>query len=58
MMNPTGIKRRIDDIGRIAIPKEIRKKLGLQECEPMEIFIDKQDESILLKKYSTLNKIN
>ena len=54
-MKTTGIVRRIDDLGRIVIPKEIRKSLRINEGENVEIFIE--DESIVLKKYSVLNKI-
>ena len=43
----TGIIRRIDDLGRVIIPKEIRRALGLKEGDPMEIFID--GEAILIR---------
>jgi transcriptional pleiotropic regulator of transition state genes len=49
-MKATGIVRRIDDLGRIVIPKEIRKTHGIKEGDPMEIFTDGRD-SIVLKKY-------
>lgn len=49
-MKPTGIVRRIDDLGRIVIPKEIRRNLGLREGEAMEIFLE--DNCICFKKYS------
>lgn len=45
-MRATGIVRRIDDLGRIVIPKEIRKKFGIEEGAPLEIFVNK-DEIIL-----------
>lgn len=48
-MKATGIVRRIDDLGRIAIPKEIRRSLKIREGTPMEIFLD--DGGIVLKKY-------
>lgn len=48
-MRATGIIRRIDDLGRICIPKEIRRKLKITEDDPMEIFID--GENLILKKY-------
>lgn len=51
-MKATGIVRRFDDLGRIVIPKEIRRKLFGTKCtdgEPMEIFID--GENIILRKY-------
>lgn len=48
-MRATGIIRRIDDLGRICIPKEIRRKLKITESDPMEIFMD--GENLILKKY-------
>lgn len=54
-MKTTGIVRRIDDLGRIVIPKEIRKSFRINDGENIEIFID--GENIVLKKYSVLNKI-
>ena len=50
-MKATGIVRRIDDLGRIVIPKEIRKTFHIKESDPMEIFINGEGE-IILKKYS------
>ena len=50
-MRVTGIVRRVDDIGRVMIPKEIRRILSVNEGTPLEIFID--GEGILLKKYPT-----
>ena len=55
-MKSTGVVRRIDDLGRIVIPKEIRRNLRIKEGENLEIFID--NENIILKKYSMMNKIN
>ena len=55
-MKSTGIIRRIDDLGRIVIPKELRKNLRIKEGDNLEIFIDNED--IILKKYSMMNKIN
>lgn len=49
-MKPTGIIRRVDDLGRIVIPKEIRRTLGIKENEPMEIFVDKNG-TVVFKKY-------
>lgn len=49
-MKPTGIVRRVDDMGRITIPKDIRRIFKIKENEPMEIFINK-DGVIMLKKY-------
>ena len=55
-MKATGIVRRIDDLGRVVIPKEIRKTLRIKEGENLEIFIDDK-ENVVLKKYSLMNKI-
>ena len=49
-MKSMGIVRRIDDLGRICIPKELRRNCGIREGEPLEMFIS--DEGIILKKYS------
>lgn len=49
-MKASGIIRRVDDLGRIVIPREIRRTNGIREGTPMEIFHDK-DGGILLKKY-------
>ena len=54
-MKSTGIIRRIDDLGRVVIPKEIRKNLNIKENDSLEIFID--GENIILKKYSILSKV-
>ena len=55
-MKATGIIRRIDDLGRLVIPKEIRKNLRIKEGDNLEIFV--QGEEVILKKYSMMNKIN
>ena len=55
-MKSTGVIRRIDDLGRIVIPKEIRKNLRIKEGDNLEVFIDNED--VILKKYSMMNKIN
>lgn len=52
-MKETGIVRRIDELGRVVIPKELRKTLGLKEGEQMEIFTTGEKE-LVLKKYSAL----
>lgn len=49
-MKATGIVRRIDDLGRIVIPKEIRRAMRIYEGDPLEIFFD-TDHNIVLKKY-------
>lgn len=55
-MKATGVVRRIDELGRIVIPKEIRKTLRIREGENLEIFIDDK-ENIVLKKYSPMDKM-
>lgn len=54
-MRETGIIRRVDDLGRIIIPKEIRRTLRIHEGDPFEIFLD-QDE-LIFKKYSFLGSL-
>lgn len=55
-MKATGVVRRIDELGRIVIPKELRKTLRINEGENIEIFMD-DSENIVLKKFSSLKKI-
>lgn len=55
-MKATGIVRRIDDLGRVVIPKEIRKTLRIREGDPLEIFTDRQGQ-IILKKYSPIEEL-
>ena len=55
-MKETGIIRKIDDLGRIVIPKEIRKTLRIREGDPMEIYVEKNGE-IILKRYAPLGEI-
>lgn len=54
-MKATGIIRRVDDLGRIAIPKEIRRELGIREGEPLEIYVDKigNVNYVCFTRYST-----
>lgn len=56
-MRATGIIRRIDDLGRVVIPKEIRRTMGIREGDPLEIYTDK-DGSIIFKKYSPSNLVD
>ena len=56
-MKATGIVRRIDDLGRVVIPKEIRRTLRIRESDPLEIFTDREGE-IILKKYSPLGEMS
>jgi AbrB family transcriptional regulator (stage V sporulation protein T) len=52
----TGIVRRIDDLGRVVIPKEIRRTLRIREGDPLEIFVDRDGE-VILKKYSPISEL-
>ena len=56
-MKATGVVRRIDDLGRIVIPKEIRKTLRIKEGSPLEIFTEKEGD-IILRKYSPIGEIS
>ena len=55
-MKATGIVRRIDDLGRVVIPKERRRTLRIREGTPLEIFTDREGE-IILKKYSPIGEL-
>ena len=55
-MRSTGVVRRIDELGRVVIPKEIRKTLRIKEGENIEIYVE--NENIILKKYSLMKKLN
>lgn len=55
-MKATGIVRRIDDLGRVVIPKEIRRTLRIREGDPLEIFVD-HDGEVILKKYSPISEL-
>ncbi len=56
-MKATGIVRRIDDLGRVVVPKEIRRTLRIREGDPLEIFTDREGE-IILKKYSPMGELS
>ena len=56
-MKATGIVRRIDDLGRIVIPKEIRRTLRIRETDPLEIYTENTGE-IVLKKYSPVGELS
>lgn len=56
-MKATGIVRRIDDLGRVVVPKEIRRTLRIREGNPLEIFTDREGE-IILKKYSPIGELS
>ncbi len=56
-MKATGIVRRIDDLGRVVIPKEIRRTLRIREGDPLEIYTDKEGE-VIFKKYSPIGELS
>ena len=56
-MKATGIVRRIDDLGRVVIPKEIRRTLRIREGDPLEIYTD-VDGEVIFKKYSPVGEIS
>ncbi|HBQ65211.1 MAG TPA: stage V sporulation protein T [Clostridiales bacterium] len=56
-MKATGIVRRIDELGRVVIPKEIRRTLRIREGDPLEIYTDKDGE-VILKKYSPMSGLS
>ena len=49
-MRATGIVRRVDDLGRIVIPREIRRTLGIREGEPLEIYLE--NDAVIFRRYS------
>ena len=56
-MRATGIVRRIDDLGRVVIPKEIRRTMRIREGDPLEIYTDREGE-VIFKKYSPIGEMN
>ena len=56
-MKATGIVRRIDDLGRVVIPKEIRRTMRIREGDPLEIFTDREG-TLILKKYSPIGELS
>ena len=56
-MKATGIVRRIDDLGRVVIPKEIRRTMRIREGDPLEIYTDRNGE-VIFKKYSPMGDLN
>ena len=56
-MKATGIVRRIDDLGRVVVPKEIRRVLRIREGDPLEIYTGNTGE-VILKKYSPINELS
>ena len=55
-MKATGIVRRVDDLGRVVIPKEIRRTLRIREGDPLEIYTDREGE-VIFKKYSPIGEL-
>ena len=55
-MKATGIVRRIDDLGRVVIPKEIRRTMRIREGDPLEIYTDRDGE-VIFKKYSPIGEL-
>ena len=56
-MKATGIVRRIDDLGRVVIPKEIRRTMRIREGDPLEVFVDREG-SVILRKYSPIGELS
>ena len=56
-MKATGIVRRIDDLGRVVIPKEIRRTMRIREGDPLEIFTA-SDGEVIFKKYSPIGELS
>jgi AbrB family transcriptional regulator (stage V sporulation protein T) len=56
-LKATGIVRRIDDLGRVVIPKEIRRTMRIREGDPLEIYTDKDGE-VIFKKYSPMGELS
>ena len=56
-MKATGIVRRIDDLGRVVIPKEIRRTMRIREGDPLEIYTEKDGE-VIFKKYSPIGEMS
>lgn len=56
-MKVTGIVRRIDDLGRVVIPKEIRRTMRIREGDPLEIYTN-SDGEVIFKKYSAINEMS
>jgi len=56
-MKATGIVRRIDDLGRVVIPKEIRRTMRIREGDPLEIYTN-NDGEVIFRKYSAINEMS
>ena len=57
-MKSTGIVRRVDDLGRVVIPKEIRRRYKITEGTPLELFIDDKRNQIILQRYDSVNDVS
>ena len=57
-MQSTGIVRRVDDLGRVVIPKEIRRRYKITEGTPLELFIDDRRNQIILQRYDSVNDVS
>lgn len=55
-MRATGIIRRIDDLGRVVIPRNVRKTMGIREGDPLEIYTDPVDKMVCFKRYTPLSE--
>ena len=56
-MKATGIVRRVDDLGRIVIPKEIRRSMNIREGDPLEIFIDQSTRGVIFRPYEVCPEV-
>lgn len=57
-MKATGIIRRIDDLGRVVIPKEIRRSMGIKEGDPLEIYVDQKAGTVIFQKYRPIDEVD
>ena len=57
-MKATGIVRRIDDLGRVVIPKEVRRSMRIKEGDPLEIFVNAQDGTVSFRKYQPFEELD
>lgn len=55
-MKATGIIRRIDDLGRVVIPREIRRNMGIREGDPLEIYLDPVDKLVCFRRYTPMGE--
>ena len=57
-MKATGIVRRMDDLGRVVIPKEVRRTMRMKEGDPLEIFVNPQDGTVCFRKYQPFEEMD